>query len=898
MSGPFNFWTCCHPTSEGTVNGDFIQDTPQQDGIFSTFNPVDCMNNANFKHCPDGTLPNPDHSNFMGYAYPCQTHFTQGQREWMFACLEMNRPYIWLAENLRCTGVMAVGNEITGNVSWDMTSVPTGYVTINDVLRIKPGGTLTIGTGITVQFCETAKVIVEPNGHLNLYGILSNACYGRMWQGVEVQGTAGSNPTQSLSGAVYTQGRFTGWPGAIVENAKVGVSAGPTGGGIIKCESVIFRNNQKAVLFAPFENHFPAGQSTVANNNSQFITCSFVTDPGYPGDNDIFYEDPAEMLPFSVFADLQGVRGIVFRGCSFVNERTDLVIGSRYGRGILSSESGFIVTGYCASAQPYPAPCLTANQTGSYFKNLNEGIYVGETDIEPAISKSYTVQNAQFEGCWTGIRSESGSRGFIVQNVFTVGNVPSYDGANAMYGVTLEYEHTSFTLQENVFQLANTVSQEMLDITTMIGSRASAIGENDNVIRKNYYYNLTIGNESKGDNADATGSIGLLYLCNENNHVSRYDFSISNGNGVRTIQGLQSNSFPPVKTSAGNYFSHSAMLESDFRNIGGNVVQYFYNTGLNQETPIDYSSPEVVPDGDAQSRHCESILCERPPCRTQSELIQEKQDINTAKVQYTSVRNSYLQQPNGPNASTQKKAMSALQYDIQTKTFDVLNQLASEGGDRTEYRYWLGNLDLYTADLALARDYLGAGELTAATTKLNGIPGKYGLTGQALSAFNDYRAILDLVRNHYQAGGNKFNFSETLLGTLKNYAEQNPYVQVRGLAKRLLAVYGILYPLEEENVAGRFAWPTSANQLENIAIKPNPADQSVVIMLPEIYARIATEGRVALYNVYGKLHLLQTIPAFETTLTLRLTDVPEGYYFVQVRLNDGKSVSLPLVISH
>ena len=28
MSGPFNFWTCCHPTSEGTVNGDFIQDTP------------------------------------------------------------------------------------------------------------------------------------------------------------------------------------------------------------------------------------------------------------------------------------------------------------------------------------------------------------------------------------------------------------------------------------------------------------------------------------------------------------------------------------------------------------------------------------------------------------------------------------------------------------------------------------------------------------------------------------------------------------------------------------------------------------------------------------------------------------------------------------------------------
>lgn len=631
-------------------------------------------------------------------------------------------------------------------------------------------------------------------------------------------------------------------------------------------------------------------------NLAQVQTALDFLNADYAGDSPIFYADPAEMLPFSVFADLQGVRGIVFRGCSFVNERTGLYPGSVYGRGILSSESGFIVTGYCASAQPYPAPCMAANQTGSYFKNLYEGIYVGETDIEPKISKSYTVQNAQFDGCWIGIRSESGSRGFIVQNEFIIGNVPYYDGAMNIYGVTLDFAHTTFTLQENVFHLADNVPQEVLDVCKMIGSRAYWIGDADNVIRKNYYYNLTIANQSDGDNADATGNTGLIYLCNENYHIAGYDFNVNNGNGVRAIQGLQLAGGP--KIPAGNYFSHIAALESDFRNGGSGNIKYFYNIFANQETPINYTPFFVVTEGETQSRQCESILCERPPCRSQNELIQEKQDINTAKTQYTSTRASYLQQPNGPNAPMQKDAMSALQYSIQTKTFDVLNQLVAEAGDRTEYRYWLGNLDLYEADLALACDYLGAGDLTAATTKLNGISGKYGLTGQSLSAFNDYRAILDMVSNHYQAGGNKYNFSKTLLNSLQAYAEQNAYAQVRGLAKSLLAIYGILYPLEEENASERFALPTSTTQVEKITIKPNPADQSVTVTLPDTYARVAMEGRVALYNVYGSILFVQTVPAFETSVTLRLAEVPKGYYFVQIRLNNGKSVSLPLVISH
>lgn len=495
----------------------------------------------------------------MGYAHPCQTSFTQRQREWMFACLMLNRSFIWSDQNLRCTGVISAPGNISGNVAWNLTTMPTGFVQVPQEIHILANSTLTIAAGITVQFCENAKLVVDPGGHLILDGTLTNTCYGRMWAGVEVRGSASTN-TQYPSMGVYMQERMTANAGSIIQNALTGIFVGAAGGGIVNCSGTSFLNNQKAVFFEPFENHTPLPAAPVTSNFSGFANCDFTTDAGYLGDNLAFYA-PNEVKKFAVFADLRGIRGISFLGCDFVNLRTDHFSQYDFGRGILSTESGFIVGNFCTSAGP--STCPASNQVKCTFRNLYEGIFVGETDISGVLPKYYIVKSSLFQGCWTGIRSEQGSRGVIVQNTFEIGNVPVAASNSPIFGVLLESGHTTFTLQENTFRLGQPILQDVLDATQLIGSRAYSIGMNDNLIRKNSYQNLTFGNEAVGDNADASGIIGLRYRCNENQNNSPYDFNVRDGLGVRTIQGEVIPSTPiPQRIPAGNIFSHVILLIS------------------------------------------------------------------------------------------------------------------------------------------------------------------------------------------------------------------------------------------------------------------------------------------------------------------------------------------------
>ena len=191
----------CHKAAS---NGDFIADTPPQQNDFGQSN---CSLTDHY--CSDGEPE--DLSSFMGYAFSCQNKFTQGQREWMFHCLLNFRPFIWSAGNLRCTGVGAQANVvITQQTDWNFTTVPTGFVTITNELRIKNGGILNIAPGIIVQFCDAAKAIVEPGGNLQLFGTLTSACQGKMWRGVEVQGTPASNLVRQPARTVQGTPQFDG----------------------------------------------------------------------------------------------------------------------------------------------------------------------------------------------------------------------------------------------------------------------------------------------------------------------------------------------------------------------------------------------------------------------------------------------------------------------------------------------------------------------------------------------------------------------------------------------------------------------------------------------------------------------------------------------------------------
>ena len=892
-SASTSVWTCCHPATEGTTNGDFIADTPpqQNDDSQSNCSLID-------HYCAD-VIPE-DLSNFMGYAFSCQNKFTQNQREWMFHCLTNFRPFIWSAENLRCSGITAQSNVvITQPTSWNLATVPTGFVMVKNELQIKNGGSLTIAAGITVQFCDAARAIIEPGGVVQLYGSLTSVCDGRMWKGVEVQGNPSANQYPS-----NLQGKIITYPGSDVSNAVTGIRAGDTGiglgGGIIQCTQTTFSNNQRAVQFNPYENHQPIPGAPVTSNGSYFAQCEFITDTKYGGDDPQKYSNPLEYLRFYGFADLLGVRGVGFLGSNFINLRTDFTISGQYGLGIISRESTFYVGDYCTASN---LPCPSGNQYHSLFKGLYRGIWANNTDIEPGLPHRYSVVNATFEGCWTGILSSNGSRCCIVSNYFKIGNIPTaaYLTDGYMMGLSMDFGHTNITVQENHFLLdPNAPSDVKATHLGLLGTDIYFIGQSNNIIRKNYYTGLTTGNQAYGEGANYFQSTGLQYLCNTNAQNGTYDFDAQHHNapsltpGLREIQGLIAPLTGAI-SSAGNIFSHVNVPQSDFHYAAGGGIRYFYQSAIAAETPLSVTPPPAVTlVNNADAKQCASILCDRPPCKSKDQLESEKSAIAPAKTQYNNLKSAYLLNPTGPSAPTQKASMTALQDIVQGNTFDIITDIvANENGTLADYRYWLGNMDAYETDLELVRSYVGTGESSVAVSKLNELPSKYQLTGEGLAEFNEYKALLAIVRQHFLTGGNKYTFPLSSITTFQTYAKESLYVRVRGLAKQLLAIYGIFYA-QEARIVG-FAPDVEDRQMDqgvvlakSIRLVPNPADQSFMLQFPEDLSQSRLDYRMSVYSIIGASLMEEKLNTLERATKLDISTLSSGTYFVLLRFSTGK----------
>lgn len=750
-------WNCCHPVSQGATNGDFIADTPPQQNDFGQSN---CSLTDHY--CSDGVSE--DLSSFMGYAFSCQNKFTQGQREWMFHCLLNFRPLIWSGSNLRCTGVGAQANVvITQQTDWNFTTVPTGFVTITNELRIKNGGILNIAPGIT---------------------------------------------------------------------------------------------------------------------------------------------------------DLLGVRGIRFLGCNFINEISNLPLSTQYGIGILAKESSFNVGDYCTGIS---LPCPSANQDHCLFKNLYKGIWATKTDIDPGLPHRYSVTNATFDECWTGIQSSQGSRCYIVGNKFEIGdiNTDAFFSSGVMTGLYMDFGHTNITVQENLFKLDDNAPTDIQDTHILLGTDIFYIGQANNAIRRNTYKKLSSGNQAFGEGAEPLQTTGLHYLCNTNeNNVlyagnflnnASYDFNVLSvmvplpPPGLRLVQGGIDPNFG-VPISAGNTFSHVNALESDFSYRAAAGIRYFHPNGVIPETPLTFTPPpKIVLQTNTPANNCESILCDYPPCRSQEQLAAEKQAIGPAKTQYNNLRSQYLANPNGPNAPAQMASMTALQQVVQGNTFDILTDiLANETGTLSDYRYWLGNMDAYETDLELVRSYTGTAEPTAAVAKLNALPSKYQLSGDLLAEFNQYQALLGIVRQHYQAGGDKYSFSTATLGTFQGYAENSTHARVRGLAKQILAIYGITYPPEPSNGFGGGGEDRQGSQsvlpVKGVQLVPNPANQTVTVQVDKNLVNADIVTLVTVVSTVGAKVIERNFNASSEYFDLDISGLRAGVYYVWVRLGSGESFVRPLSI--
>lgn len=471
--------------------------------------------------------------------------------------------------------------------SYDYSNTEISH--INHDLFILPGATLTI-TNATLKFNKGRQIVVKPGGKLIVENsTLTDACECT-WDGIVVQGnreleqdlTSNDNSTatsnnqgfvfldhatiENASNALTVWNTDDGWVSSIPGDPQGGT------GGIVRAVNSTFKDNQKAAEFMSY--HY-SDQGLEQRNKSYFYNCDFITTDDFPSDLG---------HPHSFISNWD-TWGVTALGCNFENKRTDVSENTKaveLGSGIVAIDAGMEVNDYTPSLG-----IGGSNLVRSSFKNLNHGVLIAGVN-SPHSNK---ILHAKFENCLRGIRNEGVDLATFAGNEFKLGGNPAIDPDDVFFqydeGIIL-HQCSGFTVEQNSFENENDPTR----IT--IGVRADATGSADNVIRKNDFNSVYVGNVANRQNQNnlVFPPVGLGYECNTDVGNILFDFCVSNSlsnplYGVRTTQGL-------TTVSAANSFSHNNGVEpeSDFYNDAVDLTYYYFD---NSDLPQFFTTASVNP---------------------------------------------------------------------------------------------------------------------------------------------------------------------------------------------------------------------------------------------------------------------------------------------------------------
>jgi len=448
---------------------------------------------------------------------------------------------------------------------------------------IKSGGQLTILS--TVFFNKNASVTVERGGKLIVDGgRLTNNCRCSMWSGIDVWGSRNqSQYYQNQQGVVELMNN------ALIENAVTAIRTcrpAPRDndpwayeqdytGGLIYATNATFRNNQRAILFLPYENFNPVTHA-IWSNYSRFIQCIFETTDTLPD---------TLRLP-SHFVELNGVRNMRFYGCTFSN-----TLGSPWkdnlGNGIYSFNSSFIVKEICLDAFQ---PCI--HEQRSVFTNLNYGIKA--LGVDP--TKIPTVDKSTFLSNYTGIYLANVESATITRDTFYIkGGMTSL--ADTVGGLYLDECH-NYTVEENYFYSNYNPGpfQPLKSVGIAVNNSNLGIYLNtDNQIFNNRFEKLWYGILPMNKNRNTDGDNGLEIKCNDFIFPNEYDVAVTlyppaSQMGIKNSQG---NNGLLTTDPAGNTFSYTHQnSESDYYNEGEDFDYWYHyhHYALDRVKPVKYDS--------------------------------------------------------------------------------------------------------------------------------------------------------------------------------------------------------------------------------------------------------------------------------------------------------------------
>jgi hypothetical protein len=524
---------------------------------------------------------------------------------------------------------------ISENLTWG------GTQSFDHDIIIESGNTLTL-TG-TLQMAGSKHIIVEPGARLKVDGgVLTNAC-GAFWGGVIVQGDF------SLEQTPTNQGVVTLLNGALIENATVGVALWQPGdwtstGGIIYSSNATFKNNKKDVEFIQYTNHNGYG---VLPNVSRFTNTTFT-----------WTDDFMEEFPLG-HVTMYWVDGVRFTACDFKDERTSPAsrYQTDYGRnnsGIYSLDAHYYVLAGCSDLSGCTGaidedvdwrPCT--------FTNLDFGIYAANNVTENAI----TVDRTVFTNNLYGVQTVNVNGPSINRNQFNYTNVDNNFETYTSYGVHL-IRSGGIKVEEN----------ELIDSSStglIVGIIASDLGETEELLYKNEFYNIGYGIIAQGKNRGVSllEQKGLQFQCNDNVGNTRdhlvlgilWDGPVSPYYGVKALNGSSTN-------PSGNTFSEisGAVDGEHYSNQFANGISYFYYNGEADEEPLDYLG-DIVPLAGDEPNSCLTHLTEAPYISySGSGIAPYKTDFNDASAILASKKAVYASLLNGGNTSALIAAIASM----------------------------------------------------------------------------------------------------------------------------------------------------------------------------------------------------------------------------------------------
>lgn len=797
--------------------------------------------------------------NYMNY-FPqeCRSEFVNEQALRMYYSLLFHRAALW-QNDLPASCLWDSPNEnITSNTTWT-----EDRISVNHNVIVRDGAQLTIETTSTVRFCEGYGIIVEPGGILDLKGRLTS-CEGQ-WRGINVLGN--DNPQISYSNP--NSGKLITHLGSEIENAQVGIQLSRpshhNSGGELEANGTTFNDNVISIQIPP--------NTSLRGYPAEIVNCDF---------------NSAGIFDFQSFIDLRGVGHVDIAGCDFAytgSAMTNSIVP--YGYGIIARDAGFNLTPNIISGTAGPIA------EHSNFNGLSYGVYIYKT----LSNRPFTIEKANFTKCYTGIYNGGMDVGKILYNNFYMGEVPDPtlvgDNESAQIGLFMQGNITTIEVQENNFK------GDGSNAFNTVGVLADNIGSHVNVVRRNFYEDLTLSNlATRANGEDEEDDFrGLRYSCNDFGSY-HHDVIVPEedifGNVLNSkVNELQATFNDQLQiVSAGNLFSLPDYEYGDFFNeqdLSDDYIDYRYF--LNTEEPTDYFgvNPLLAAESSCASEYCEAPC---PPDDSQTNLT-HLDDIKDDFIDKHNDNDDAQDDINDGNTTPQEEeflseviAVTGAQLaGYSDQAFFILSNNNAPENDADLF-WWIDAQNTYPTDVWLAGEHAVRGDWTQAHAVLNSIPATYNLHGALLVEWQAIVNIFSILEND-----DMYDLSTSSINTLQSIAYDK-----NGNAS-LLA--GNILMLNNHEVEAQYYMPSlttiknrSFREAEEtgINIYPNPTSDLITVEWESENIGIAR------YFIVSADNRVVTDGEVENGKAISLNSLNSGVYFIKIEIEGFESKLEKLIL--